>query len=69
MSGTLEYVEESLSFYYNKILPLDHRLYAVDFNINEHFNDNISKWWEIYHVKLNPLKGSYRAMLTKELGI
>ena len=41
--GISECIEGSSLLYHNEILLLDHRSYAVDFNAEDYFDDNISE--------------------------
>ena len=64
---TLKCVKGLRLLHCNKITPLDHRACMIDFNAEEYFQDDISNWQEINHVKLNLSRWSHREMFADEL--
>jgi len=65
--GLIEYVEGVKLIPHNEIVNSDHRVYIVDINIEEYFEDEFSHWNTINHVILNPSKKSHRTKFIEEL--
>ena len=42
--GIMEYVEGSILLEYNELIFTDHRAYIVDLNLEDYFEDQLSKW-------------------------